>query len=441
MNDRTPGLFARIGAKLGPLWGPAFALFCATRFGDVVNAVTGIWLVPKFVPGEELGAVLPLTQVATFVAMPLSILLTPYAKLLNVHAELGETGKVKAMIRDASVAAFATLAAALVLTPLFLPLIFRMFGIQNGNLALAIVLSATIGALSPVFTETLRALRRFSVVSWSGALAAPLRFAVMAVALPFRGLTGYFVGQASGPTFLSAVALCDFLRRNRGVRCEKWWSGDRKRFVAYLAPLALATAAGNVRGLAEMLPFALVPKIESAAWYQLTRFSEMSAYVGLTVVFVLFPVVSSRHERGQDTTALLVRSMAFSLGTGTAMAVALAAVGPRLFSAVGFLNPYAGFTRWMLPLGILASVRVASSCFTAHETACGRLGFLRYTVPIWLVEAGAIWLMCRGPSFMRPAEWHIGMIFAAMAAGALATLVGNFVQFALSRRNGTAHVS
>ena len=192
-------MMPRLRSRLGPVWGAALLLFVAQRFGDAVNAFIGIWLVPRYVPTEELGAVLPLTQVAMLVALPLSILLTPYAKLLNVHAERGEPGKVKAMFRDASLLAFAVLLLSLAATPLFLPLVFRLFGIQNGNLALAIVLSAMIGALAPIFTESLRALRRFGVVSAASAVAAPLRLAVMWIALPFRGLTGYFVGQASGP--------------------------------------------------------------------------------------------------------------------------------------------------------------------------------------------------------------------------------------------------
>ena len=70
-------------------WGAAALLFAAMRFGDVVNAVTGVWLVPKYVPAERLGAVLPLQQAAALVSLPLSILLAPYVKLLAVHAERG----------------------------------------------------------------------------------------------------------------------------------------------------------------------------------------------------------------------------------------------------------------------------------------------------------------------------------------------------------------
>ena len=420
--------------RLGPVWGAALLLFVAQRFGDAVNAFIGIWLVPRYVPQEELGAVLPLGQVAAFVAMPLAILLTPYAKLLNVHAERGEPGKVKAMFRDASLLALAVLVLTLAATPFFFPYVFRHFGIQNGNLALAIVVSATLGALAPVFTESLRALKRFGVASLLSATVAPLRLAAMWIALPFRGLTGYFVGQASGPAFQSGVALLDFLRRHRGVRCERYFREDRRVFLAFAVPLAVSTLAGNLRGMAEMMPLALVPKIESAAYYQLTRFTEIASYLGLTLVFILFPVVSERHERGQDTRRILLQTMWGSLGLGLAFTAAFALAARPLFGAVGFLRDYAGFAGFILPLGAIASIRVASACFTTHETACSRFRFLRYTVPLALAEAAALRLLVR---FGR-VEWRLHHLVAAMLAGALLPFLGNLAELYLRRRPAAA---
>ena len=417
-------LAARIRQRLGPVWGAAFVLFVAQRFADAINAFIGIWLVPRYVPQKDLGAVLPLAQVATFVAMPLSILLTPYGKLLNVHAERGEPGKVKAMFRDASLLALGVLLATLAATPLFFPVVFRHFGIQNGNLALAIVLSATISALAPVFTESLRALRRFGVVSAASLIAAPLRLAAMWVALPFRGLTGYFVGQSAGPAFQSGVALVDFLRRHRGIRCERYFREDRRVFLAFAVPLAVSTISGNLRGMAEMMPMALVPEIESAAYYQISRFAEIASYLGATLVFVLFPVVSARHERGEDTRRILLQTMWGSLGLGLAFSAAFALAARPLFGAVGFLRPYAGLSGYALPLGAVASVRVASACFTTHEAACARFRFLRYTVPIALAEAAALAVLVRRGAF----EWRLAHVIVAMSAGAGLAFLGNILE-------------
>lgn len=428
---------AGLRARLGPLLGPALLLFAAVRFGDLVNAVVGLWLVPKFCSGDELRAVQPLVRVATFVATPLAILLVPYAKLLNVHAVRGEPGKVKALIRDASLLALGILALTLAATPLFFRLVFRLWHIENGRLALAIVASSTIGALSPVFTETLRALGRFGVVSWSCALAAPVRFAVMAAALPLRGLTGYFVGQAAAPAFQSAVAALDFARRNRGVRAQSYWREDRGTFLAFGAPLALASLVGNFRNMVEAMPLALVPPAESIAYYYLTTFTEIASYVGLTVVFVLFPVVSARHERGERTLRLLAQSMALTLAAGLAAAAALGLAGAPLLRAVG-AGAHAAQARWFFPLGALAAVRTAGACFTTHEAACSRFRYLRYTLPVALLETAGLLLLLRGPAWIVPREWRFSGVFAFMAFNTLLPFVFMLADLALRARRERA---
>ena len=57
----------RIHERCGDLWWYAALLFMAQRFGDTINMFVGMWLVPKYVPQDELGAVLPeslLTMIA-----------------------------------------------------------------------------------------------------------------------------------------------------------------------------------------------------------------------------------------------------------------------------------------------------------------------------------------------------------------------------------------
>lgn len=429
---------SRLRDRLGPLWGPALLLFVALRFGDAVNAVVGLWLVPKFCSGEELRAVQPLVRVAAFVATPLAILLVPYAKLLNVHAVRGEPGKVKALIRDASLLALGVLALTLAATPLFFRLVFRLWHIENGRLALAIVASSTIGALSPVFTETLRALGRFGVVSWSAALSAPVRLATMAVALPLRGLTGYFVGQASAPAFQSAVAALDFARRNRGVRARPYWREDRRTFLAFGVPLALASLVGNFRNMVEAMPLALVPSSESVAFYYLSTFTEIASYAGITVVFVLFPVVSARHERGERTLRLLAQSMALTLAAGLAAAGALGLAGEPLLRAVGTGPDVAREARWFFPLGALAAVRTAGACFTTHEAACSRFRYLRYTLPVALLETAGLLLLLRGPAWLVPGEWRFSGVFAFMAFNTLLPFAFILVDLTLRARRERA---
>ena len=414
--------------KLSPVWRMTLLVFLALRAADLVNAFIGIWLVPRYIPADQLGAVLPLTQAASFLALPLSILLIPYTKLLNLHSERGEHGQARALLRDAALLTGGAFLLILAVTPFLLERIFRAFQIENGRLAMAIVLSAVLGTLAPVFTETLRAEKRFALISLATIVAAPLRLLIMCITLPLRGLTGYFIGQASTPVFQSVVALADFVRRHRGIRPAPYWQADRRVFFAYALPLAAIGIANNVRGMAEMMLMALIPSAESAAYYQMTRFTELGTYIGATIAFVLFPYFTGDHARGRATAPLLRQSMLLTGLAGLGVALLLTPGGPLLFRSVGFLRDYTVSASAFGMLALIAALRAVVVCFTTHELACGRFRYIRYYAALCLVEAALAWLLARGPAALRlPAllgrPWSLADILVLMLGFAAATLV------------------
>ena len=87
-----------VRSRIGDFWWYSFLMFAALRAGDVINAFVGLWLVPKYVEQEELGAILPLTQFASSVGAPMTVLVTVFAKFLNKFKTQGEDGKVKSML-------------------------------------------------------------------------------------------------------------------------------------------------------------------------------------------------------------------------------------------------------------------------------------------------------------------------------------------------------
>ena len=62
-----------IHARVGDLWWYSAMIFLACRSGDAIQAFIGLWLVPKYVGPQELGAVLPLQQLTSFLTVPLAI--------------------------------------------------------------------------------------------------------------------------------------------------------------------------------------------------------------------------------------------------------------------------------------------------------------------------------------------------------------------------------
>lgn len=194
-------LIDRLHARLGDFWWYSLLMFAALRFGDVVNAYVGLFLVPKYVGQEDLGAVLPLTQFATSVGAPMTVLVLVFSKFLNKFKTLGEDGKIKSMLHW-----FIGMAVAIVLVSsaaslIILPHFFERLSVTSGSLTVLIIATGLLTTTAPVFTNALQGLKRFNTISFINIFTAPIRLAVMLIAMPFRALSGYMLGQLSVPAF------------------------------------------------------------------------------------------------------------------------------------------------------------------------------------------------------------------------------------------------
>lgn len=66
--------------RLGEFWWYTLLIFAVQWAGVLFNFYTGLWLIPRFVPQADLGAILPLMQIAAFLAMPLGLSLMSVGK-------------------------------------------------------------------------------------------------------------------------------------------------------------------------------------------------------------------------------------------------------------------------------------------------------------------------------------------------------------------------
>ena len=421
--------------RLGPLWWYSLLIFYTQCLNNVINAVAGLWLVPHYVPQAELGAVQPLMQIGTMLGIPLGILITPYTKLLNTHAAHGEYGKVKALLRDAMILSAAASVITIAAAYLLMPRIFDFMRVQNGRLALLIVFSSIVGAIGPIFTGAMQGLKRFRVYSLIGLFTAPIRFVTFLVALPIRGLTGYFVGQVSGPLFSITVSIIDFLRKfGRQVKCEPYWKEDRTLFLSFLLPIAAMSLTSNIKGTGEMLMLRSLPDVESAAFYFLSRFSDIASYLAAPLTFVLFPLVSEKHETGKDTHRMLMQTMLFTLGSGAILSGVFMAGGKFIFSLNSTWTPYVAFASLFGLMTITTSIRMAFGCFITHELACKRFKFARYVIPIELIESLLVYAMLHNPGLLHFSDWNLTHVLVLMLAFPTVVLTIAFIDLALDAK-------
>ena len=99
-------------------------------------------------------------------------------------------------------------------------------------------------AVAPIFTNTIQALKKFKANAVMNLVGAPIRLLAMLVAMPFRAITGYFVGQGATPTFnIGASVLC--LRKELSVPAKPYWSRDVVRKFSKLLAIFLASGAAS----------------------------------------------------------------------------------------------------------------------------------------------------------------------------------------------------
>ena len=382
---------SRLHAKVGDFWWYSLTIFVACRSGDAIQAFIGLWLVPKYVGSDELGAVLPLQSLAGLFAVPLAVLATVFAKFVNVYATRGEFGKVKCLVRDVLVASAALFAVCIGGAYAIAPFFYERLNVAAGMLTVLILASGFAGNVASLFTSALQGLKMFKTITVQNLIGAPIRLVTLLVAMPFRALSGYVLGQTTPPAACSLLAAVSLRRRLADVPCDASWRQDLPEILRYLLPYAVCTIFGAFAGtMAATVYRQRLPEVESAAYYMLTRFSDIVAFVSCSVGMILFPLASESHERGQEDLGVLKKSVLASVVAGVLLAVVFAFVGKPLFSLTETWRTYLPFVHLLPVLAVNTGLGQATCAVAGYELACRRIGATALLVALNLAWAGVL---------------------------------------------------
>ncbi len=368
-------LLSRLHDKVGDFWWYSLMIFVACRSGDAIQAFIGLWLVPKYVGPEELGAVLPLQQLAGLFAAPLAVLATVFAKFVNVYATRGEDGKVKGFVRDVLVASVALFAVSIAVAYAVIPFFYERLNVAAGMLTVLILAAGFAGNVASLFSSALQGLKMFRTITVQNLIGAPIRLVTLLVAMPFRALSGYILGQTTPPAACSLLAAVSLRHRLASVPCDTSWRKDLPEIGRYLLPYAVCTIFGAFAGtMAATVYRQRLPEVESAAYYMLTRFSDIVAFVSCSVGMILFPLASESHERGREDIGILKKSVLASVGAGVLLAVVFAFVGKPIFSLTETWRMYLPFVHLLPVLAVNTGLGLAACAVANYELACRRIG-------------------------------------------------------------------
>lgn len=424
----------KIRARLGDFWWYSLMIFMAARAADGLNVFVGLWLVPKYVPPSELGAVQPLTQFANFLAIPIAVFASTFRNELTSLAINHQFGKMKTLMRGVFIATAIFLFLAIVICKLVLPAYLERIRVAEGSLGFVILVSSFVATVAPIYTNALQSLKKFKANSLISLIGAPVRLLTMLVTMPLRALTGYFVGQTAPSTFCIFGAIFS-LRKELSVPAEPYWNGNIiRRFGRLFLIFGIGTITGGIAPLVETTILRQrLPELDSAAYYMVTRFSDIAGFLATALTFTIFPFTAELAAKGKDTRPLILKASLVVFASNAVLAAFFCVFGGRILATLPHGAEYASYW-WSIPWIItITSITQFSGFYFAAQTSAFRFGFMKWTVPLALFYPATLLFVTGHGYFTDLLPANVDKFLAAHNITSLSTMLCWMTGIALFR--------
>jgi len=401
-------ILERLHARMGDFWWYSLMLFCACRAADCLNVFVGLWLVPKYIGQSELGAVTPLANFANFLALPAAAFANTFRNELTRLSVSREFGRLRTLMRGVFVATAVFLLAAIVVSRFLLPVFLERIRIVEGSLGLVIIAASFVSAVAPVYTNALQTLKKFREQSLINVVGAPVRLIAMLVAMPFRALSGYFVGQTASPAFSIAASVFS-LRRELSVPPAPYWTrAVARRFATLFALFTVSGIGSGFCGLVEaMVLRQRLPDIDSAGHYMASRFAEIATFMYAALSYTIFPFAAELAKNGKSRMRLILKSSGANIAFCAALAVFFALLGKPILSILPGGDQYAAYW-WAIPwLIAISAITSLYWLYSSAEIAAEHFGFMKWALPLEFAYPAALLLVTGHGYFdgIVPASW------------------------------------
>ena len=363
----------KLHVKIGDLWWYSAMIFFACRSGDAIQAFIGLWLVPKYIGPNELGAVLPIQQLCGLFSVPLAILAVVFSKFVNSYATHGEYAKVKSFIHDILLATAVVFLICILVAYLIVPHFYTRLRLSSGSLTILILVTGFTGNIASLFVNALQGLKRFKTLTIVNLIGAPIRLITLLIAMPFRALSGYLLGQITPPATATIITAFSIRKGLRGIPLDTSWRHDIPSILRYLWPVTVFTASCALFNTISTTVYRQrLPEIESAAYYLISRFAEIAGYVGLSMMVILFPLAAEAHEQGRENTSFLKHTCAATIVTTCVLSVIFKITGPYIFSLTDTWSVYLPYVHLLPWVTLITGASTALGSFATYEMACRR---------------------------------------------------------------------
>ena len=390
----------RLFGAIAPLLKYSVAMLIVGRIGDLANLYVGMFLVPDVISTDELGGLLPLTQMALIVGVPLNVAMLTARKYVNVFLLRGELGKVRALLRDAAVLTFglsALVAAVLVSCAGFF---LKRLKYDDIRIVWLVVAVGIVSCWMPVVRLIAQGLRAFRTLIISRLVEPCSRLILMLLLIGTLQVYGYLLATLFTAIVVVMLFLLSFRKYFRGTTPSVSYRAEFTQMARYLAPMALMYIVKLLQYVLEPLIIRQrLPTIDSAAYYVVHIFGSIPLALGPAILSFFFAMVSERHEKRKSTFGLHVQALVGILIVGGGLSLAFALFGGRLLALRASWAQYVDYSHFIWQVALVATLNVLIECHLMHECACLRFKFLRFLVPVILLQVGGLYGLMGWPFF------------------------------------------
>lgn len=421
-----PPALQKIKARLGPLgWGGAL-VFVSSRLGDIANLCYK-FLLGRRLSADEFGAFDPIFSFLAILAIPVTILFQTGMKSLSRLEALGKPEQIRSLIgllgRIAAIGSLLSLALVFLLRDFLL----SRLHLETGWILALIAGLSFLAWWDPLYGTILQGVRHYRLLVFNAIFNPTVLIGVGAILILglTLGLRGALLARIAA-SVLSGLVIFYALRHI--------WVGPRRRLEEdewalmrnLLLPMALFTISSTLLFHFDRLLVRNFLTAESGGYAVIVTLGSIPGYFIGSVVFVLFPLASAEHARGQAIRTLHRQALLAGGLVGAGAVLGLAVLSPgivRIWNAAYL--PYAGQV-WLYAaaIGLQGLILISATI----EMARHRYAFL---IPM----ASLTLLMC-GVLYIGRFRWNLTEILILLILTRALILAGMAV-LAFRKREGT----
>jgi len=347
-------------------------IFVFSQMGAVINFVTNLLIVPKYLDANDLGLISPVTQFVAFGAIPLSVITTLVIKYITKYEANEEWGKLKKLVRDLIVFGIVTT----VLISIFFLITSSSFAlrakIDSKVIMFWMFIYLCISSWTPLVGVLTRSTQRFIVIGIMGFIV-PLSLMICSVILlPKYGFAGYLVALIVSVSINVVVLGYSVYKHLRPHNIEyKPYFQDVKPVLKKYSFIFILSAGASWLWFF-IPPFAVrnfLSAQDSAGYFFVQRLSMLPVYACSSMMLILMPILSMKHEKNESTSKTVKGTILYTLFSGAIVTSLLYIFSPRLFVIIPQWTQYADYSQyiWFMSISItLASVNsIISTSFSA----------------------------------------------------------------------------